>query len=73
MASEAVRVVAFTDFGTVDEDVSLDKFRVSVGAGLRITVPQMGPVPIALDWAFPVVKQETDIRQIFSFYIGLTR
>lgn len=73
LANEAVRVVAFTDFGTVDEDVSLDKFRVSVGAGLRITVPQMGPVPIALDWAFPVVKQETDIRQIFSFYIGLTR
>jgi len=73
LANEAVRVVAFTDFGTVDEDVSLDKFRVSVGAGLRITVPQMGPVPIALDWAFPVVKEETDIRQIFSFYIGLTR
>ncbi|MBV10041.1 BamA/TamA family outer membrane protein [Rubinisphaera sp.] len=73
MANEALRVVAFSDFGTVDNAVSLEEFRVSVGAGLRITVPQMGPVPIALDWAFPVVKQETDIRQIFSFYIGLTR
>jgi len=72
-ANEAVRVVAFSDFGTVDRAVSFEEFRVSVGAGLRITVPQMGPVPIALDWAFPVVKQETDIRQIFSFYIGLTR
>ncbi|MCA8988931.1 MAG: BamA/TamA family outer membrane protein, partial [Planctomycetaceae bacterium] len=73
MANEALRVVAFSDFGTVDRGVSLQDFRVSVGAGLRITVPQMGPVPIALDWAFPVVKQDTDIRQIFSFYIGLTR
>lgn len=73
MANEAVRLVAFSDFGTVDEDVSLDKFRLSVGTGLRITVPQMGPVPIALDWAFPVVKEDSDIRQIFSFYIGITR
>ncbi len=73
MANEALRVVAFSDFGTVEEDVRLDNFRVSVGAGLRITIPQMGPVPIALDWAVPVIKQDTDIQQIFSFYIGLTR
>ena len=73
MASETVRFVAFTDFGTVERNVSLENFRVSVGGGLRIAVPQMGPVPIALDWAFPIVKEETDIRQMFSFYIGLTR
>lgn len=73
MANEAVRIVAFSDFGTVEENVKLKNFRVSVGAGLRITIPQMGPVPIALDWAFPVVKEDNDIRQIFSFYIGLTR
>ncbi len=73
MASETVRFVAFTDFGTVERNVSLENFRVAVGGGLRITVPQMGPVPIALDWSFPVVKEDTDIRQLFSFYIGLTR
>ncbi len=73
MASETVRFVAFTDFGTVERNVSLENFRVAVGGGLRITVPQMGPVPIALDWSFPIVKEDTDIRQLFSFYIGLTR
>jgi len=73
MASETVRFVAFTDFGTIERNVSLENFRVTVGGGLRITVPQMGPVPIALDWAFPVVKENTDTRQLFSFYIGLTR
>lgn len=72
-ANEMVKAVAFTDFGTVDRDVSLDKFRVSVGAGLRITVPGMGPVPIALDWAVPVVKQDFDRDQLFSFYIGINR
>ncbi|HET6423964.1 MAG TPA: POTRA domain-containing protein [Planctomycetaceae bacterium] len=72
-ANEMVKAVAFTDFGTVDRDVSLDKFRLSVGAGLRITVPGMGPVPIALDWAVPVMKQDFDRDQLFSFYIGINR
>lgn len=72
-ANEMVKMVAFSDFGTVDNDVSLDKFRVSVGAGLRITVPGMGPVPIALDWAVPVVRQDFDRDQLFSFYIGINR
>jgi outer membrane protein insertion porin family len=69
-ANEMIKVVGFSDFGTVENDVSLDNFRVSVGAGLRLTIPMMGPVPIALDFAVPVMKQSTDIRQIFSFYIG---
>lgn len=72
-ANEMVKVVGFTDFGTVDLDASLDKFRLSVGAGLRITVPGMGPVPIALDWAVPVVRQDFDRDQLFSFYIGINR
>lgn len=73
MANEMVKAVVFTDFGTVDSDVTLDNFRLSVGAGARITVPGMGPVPIALDWAVPVVKQDFDREQLFSFYIGINR
>ncbi len=72
-ANEMVKVVAFSDFGTVDNDASFDKFRLSVGAGLRITVPGMGPVPIALDWAVPVLKEDFDRDQLFSFYIGINR
>ncbi|MBX3449353.1 MAG: BamA/TamA family outer membrane protein [Planctomycetaceae bacterium] len=72
-ANEMVRAVAFTDFGTIDEDVSLDNFRMTVGGGLRIQIPAMGPVPIALDWAVPVVKVAGDNEQLFSFYIGVNR
>jgi len=73
LANEMVKVVGFTDFGTVEEDVSFDNFRVAVGGGLRIQVPGMGPVPIALDWAIPVMKSDFDREQLFSFYIGINR
>ena len=68
-----VKVVGFTDFGTVNDQASLSNFRLSVGGGLRVTVPAMGPVPIALDLAVPLMKEESDIEQIFAFYIGVNR
>lgn len=73
LANEMVKVVTFSDFGTVTDKASLSDFRVSVGAGLRVTVPMMGPTPIALDWAVPVLKDPTDKTQLFSFYIGMNR
>jgi outer membrane protein assembly factor BamA len=33
----------------------------------------MGPAPIALDFAFPVLSAPTDFKQVFSFNIGLQR
>lgn len=73
MANEMVKVVTFSDFGTVTDKASLSDFRVSVGAGLRVTVPMMGPTPIALDWAVPLTKIDSDKTQLFSFYIGVSR
>ncbi|WP_232105015.1 outer membrane protein assembly factor [Gimesia chilikensis] len=72
-ADEMIQMVFFSDFGTVEEDVSLDQFRVSVGAGLRLTVPAMGPVPVALDFSVPLAKESFDQTQVFSFYVGFTR
>ena len=72
-ANEMIKVVGFTDFGTVNDQASLSNFRLSVGGGFRITVPAMGPVPIALDFAVPVMQESTDIKQLFSFYIGVNR
>ena len=46
---------------------------VTAGAGLRIVVPAMGPVPIAFDFGFPVVKGPGDQQQVFSFWVGLFR
>lgn len=73
LANEMVKVVTFSDFGTVTDKASLSDFRISVGAGLRVTVPMMGPTPIALDWAVPLAKDPTDKTQLFSFYIGVNR
>jgi outer membrane protein insertion porin family len=71
--SENVRLVAFTDFGTVEENVSFDHFRMTAGGGVRFLIPGMGPVPISLDWAVPIVSQDFDDEQLFQFYIGFTR
>lgn len=71
--SENVRLVAFTDFGTIEEDVSFDNFRMTAGGGVRFLIPGMGPVPISLDWAVPIVSQDFDQEQLFQFYIGFTR
>ena len=72
-ANDMIQLVAFTDFGTVENDVAFDNFRVTVGAGLRLTVPQMGPVPLAFDFGIPLVHEDSDERRVFSFYVGINR
>ena len=72
-ANDQIRAVAFTDFGTVEQDVGFDDFRVSAGVGFRLVIPAMGPAPIAFDFAWPIVDQKTDNRRMFSFYVGFTR
>ena len=68
---EFLSVVAFVDSGTVNNDDWLGQYRVGVGAGLRIYIPQFGQAPIALDFAYPLMKQENDEEQIFSFTLDL--
>ena len=70
VANERLRFVTFVDHGTVERNVSLDNYRVSVGVGLRLQVPAFGPLPIALDFGFPVMKGPNDQKQVFSFYVG---
>ena len=70
-ADDMIQVVAFTDVGTVDNQVSFDNFRATVGVGLRITIPAMGQVPLAFDFGFPVAKEFFDDERIFSFYVGI--
>ena len=72
-ASDNLLLVGFIDSGTVETDVSLANYRVTAGFGLRITIPAMGPVPIALDFGFPIVKGPEDRTQVFSFWVGLFR
>ena len=66
-ADNTVQVVTFTDFGTVDSTATFSAYRQSVGAGLRLTVPMLGPVPIAVDFAIPITRQPFDSTQVISF------
>jgi outer membrane protein insertion porin family len=74
-ADDAFRGVAFCDFGTVERDIELnrDNFRVAPGLGLRISIPLLGPAPLAFDFAYPVSMAATDDRRIFSFYMSTLR
>jgi outer membrane protein insertion porin family len=74
-ADDMLRGVVFCDSGTVEPTITdwSDRYRVAPGFGLRITVPAMGPAPIALDFAFPVSKNPTDRDEVFSFFIGFGR
>lgn len=67
LISENLTGVVFLDSGTVTDDVGLDDYRVSIGAGIRIYIPQFGPIPIAFDLGFPIIKQGGDEEQILSF------
>lgn len=68
---EFISVVAFVDSGTVNNDQWFGQYRVGIGAGLRLYIPQFGQAPIALDFGYPILKQEYDQEQIFSFTIDL--
>ncbi len=74
-ANDMVRGVVFCDTGAVQPTIDnwQDRYRVAPGFGLRITIPAMGPAPIALDFAFPIVTEDGDREQIFSFFIGFLR
>jgi outer membrane protein insertion porin family len=74
-ADDMIKGVLFCDFGTVEENIEInaDDYRVAPGFGLRISVPAMGPAPIALDFAIPVIRENTDTIKNFSFFFGYTR
>jgi outer membrane protein insertion porin family len=72
-ADDMLHGVVFCDFGTVEPEVQIEDFRVAPGIGLRVTVPAMGPAPIALDFAFPVSEAPFDDEQVFSFSMGFSR
>jgi outer membrane protein assembly factor BamA len=69
-ANDMLYTVFFVDSGTVERDVELKNYRVTAGAGLRVVVPMLGPVPIALDFGFPIAKGPFDRDQVFSFWLG---
>ena len=74
-ADDMIRGSVFIDTGTVEKKISKweDNYRVAVGFGLRLTIPMMGPAPIALDFAFPLSTGRGDDKQVFSFGMTMMR
>ena len=67
LASETFQGLLFVDSGTIDSA----PYRVSVGTGLQILIPQwFGPVPMRFEFAMPVSKGDRDETRVFSFSVG---
>ncbi len=69
-ANDHLYFVTFVDSGTVESSMEIKDYRVSAGFGVRFVMPMLGPVPIALDFGFPIVKGPGDHEQVFSFWLG---
>ena len=74
-ADDALKMVAFVDFGTVEESVAItwDEFRIAPGFGVRVTIPAISAAPIAIDFAVPVKHANGDLIQNVSFFVGVGR
>jgi len=54
----------FIDSGTVETG----KYRLSIGTGIQILIPQIfGNIPMRFEIAYPLLKDEDDETQFFSF------
>ena len=73
LAGDSLRGVVFVDSGTVERDVSIGTYRVSAGVGVRVQLPFLGQIPLAIDYARAVVKDEQDDTQAISFSFGFTQ
>jgi outer membrane protein insertion porin family len=75
-ADDALKMVAFVDFGTVEEsvsDINWSDFRIAPGLGVRVTIPAISAAPIAIDLAVPIQHADGDLLQTVSFFVGVGR
>lgn len=68
---EIVALAAFIDSGTTTFDPGFDAYRVSVGFGVRLYVPMLSQLPLAFDFGFPILAEDTDRERIFTFSLDL--
>ncbi len=67
LVGENFAALFFLDSGTIDTG----PYRVSIGAGFQIMVPQwFGPVPMRFEFGVPLIKDDLDETQVFSFSVG---
>jgi outer membrane protein insertion porin family len=71
LANDKFHWAFFVDHGTVERDVAIRNYRVALGTGIRLNIPALGPLPLAIDVAVPVVKAPLDKRQMLNFSVGV--
>jgi outer membrane protein assembly factor BamA len=71
MTNDKLQGVIFCDHGTVEQNISIHNYRVAIGAGIRVSIPMLGPLPLALDFAIPLNQAPQDKKQLISFSMGV--
>ena len=67
LVGKSLSALFFVDSGTIDSG----SYRASVGTGIQIMIPQwFGPVPMRFELAVPMMKDDDDETQVFSFSVG---
>lgn len=68
LIGENISALFFVDSGTVDTG----RYRVSIGTGIEIVIPQLlgARIPMRFEIATPLRKDGDDETQVFSFYMG---
>jgi outer membrane protein insertion porin family len=67
LTGENFAALFFIDSGTIDTG----GYRAAVGAGIQIMIPQwFGPVPMRFELGVPIMKDDDDETQAFSFSAG---
>ena len=72
LVADVIRGVVFLDTGTVESSIEITTYRVSAGFGIRWIIPFFGPVPMSLDFGWPLVKDDQDDTRVLSFTFGWT-
>jgi len=67
LVGESLSALFFVDSGAIDSG----NYRAAVGTGIQILIPHwFGPVPMRFEIAAPVMKDDDDDTQAFSFSMG---
>lgn len=69
--TDMLRGVLFVDGGTNELQAGLDNYRLAVGFGFRVVFPFAQQAPLAIDFGFPIVKNDQDETQLISFSFGV--
>ena len=67
LVGENLAALFFVDSGIIDSG----NYRAAAGTGIQIMIPQwFGPVPMRFEIAAPLMKDDGDETQVFSFSVG---